>query len=325
MYSNFVKMKTFCVIQSWARIWVTVQSHPLGLLYWVLQVKVETRLTSFWRSWLGWRLCTGRPISGSCWRRSSKMIPISWSLPSASSTRPRAAFPTVAPSASRWLRKQCWGQLRSSLQWSFTTVTPSPRCFCAGAHLSTIAAIELLLWFRTILNSYDRFLNPQCVTPVKPGEDVTGIHNFDIFIIQVVADNLETNDLTRLYRRLKKVRSLPAVTMTIISWEKSTRCWSSSGQNLEQRTGFFRSKFRIDDKVKLVYRWRLMLPKESPTCVPRLNLKFLTENTSFESFSQLCEAMDTSSLESVTVYECISSEGATANPLKVGFLHSYLG
>ena len=38
---------------------------------------------------------------------------------------------------------------------------------------------------------------------------------------------------------------------------------------------------------------------------------------------QLCEAMDTSSLETVAVYECISSEGATANPLKVGFLLSY--
>ena len=33
--------------------------------------------------------------------------------------------------------------------------------------------------------------------------------------------------------------------------------------------------------------------------------------------------MDTSSLETVAVYECISSEGATANPLKVGFLLSY--
>ena len=35
------------------------------------------------------------------------------------------------------------------------------------------------------------------------------------------------------------------------------------------------------------------------------------------AFPQLCEAMDIGSLESVAVYECISSEGATANPLKV--------
>ena len=32
---------------------------------------------------------------------------------------------------------------------------------------------------------HHRFLNAQNVTPVKPGEDITGIHNFDIFVIQV--------------------------------------------------------------------------------------------------------------------------------------------
>ena len=44
-----------------------------------------------------------------------------------------------------------------------------------------------------MLNSYVRFLNPQYVTPVKPGEDITGIHNFDVFVIQVVANNLKKN------------------------------------------------------------------------------------------------------------------------------------
>jgi hypothetical protein len=36
-----------------------------------------------------------------------------------------------------------------------------------------------------------RFLNPINVTPVKPGEDIAGIHNFDIFVIQESSKSAE--------------------------------------------------------------------------------------------------------------------------------------
>ena len=35
-----------------------------------------------------------------------------------------------------------------------------------------------------LLSSAPRFLNPLHVTGVTPGEDIQGIHNFDIFVIQ---------------------------------------------------------------------------------------------------------------------------------------------
>ena len=31
-----------------------------------------------------------------------------------------------------------------------------------------------------------RFLNPQLVTKVSPSDDIEGINNFDIFVIQVI-------------------------------------------------------------------------------------------------------------------------------------------
>ena len=41
---------------------------------------------------------------------------------------------------------------------------------------------------RRLLSLYScRFLNPLNVTPVTPGEDIAGIHNFDIFVIQETA------------------------------------------------------------------------------------------------------------------------------------------
>ena len=149
----------------------------------MLQERVVIRLTSFSRSRLCWLPSTGHPNSGSCWKRSSKMILTSWSPQSASLTRPLGASPTAELSASRWQRKQCSDQLRSSLQWSSTTVTPIPRCSCAGAWIDQ--PLQHVSWNQAILSSFVRFLNPKNVTPVKPGEDIAGIHNFDIFVIQV--------------------------------------------------------------------------------------------------------------------------------------------
>jgi len=114
-----------------------------------------------------------------------------------------------------------------------------------------------------------RFLNPQCVTPVKPGEDVTGIHNFDIFIIQETEKSEESPSSDYDDYIMRKVNEVLVI---------------------------FRPKSGAEDRV-------LQVTLDATQGVSHLRAK-------------LCEAMDTSSLESVTVYECISSEGATANPLK---------
>ena len=60
-----------------------------------------------------------------------------------------------------------------------------------------------------------RFLNAQNVTPVKPGEDITGIHNFDIFVIQVT-EGCSARILKKKMslRKLTKARDFQRLAMT---------------------------------------------------------------------------------------------------------------
>ena len=61
--------------------------------------------------------------------------------------------------------------------------------------------------------------------------------------------------------------------------------------------------------------WLSSMPAVYTYYMPYITI--IVATTHSFAFPQLCEAMDIGSLESVAVYECISSEGATANPLKV--------
>ena len=61
---------------------------------------------------------------------------------------------------------------------------------------------------------HHRFLNAQNVTPVKPGEDITGIHNFDIFVIQVT-EGCAARILKKMsLRKLTKARDFQRLAMT---------------------------------------------------------------------------------------------------------------
>ena len=94
----------------------------------------------------------------------------------------------------RWTRKPRWSQPLNSSPWFFTTVTPTPRSTSEGEDNSWITArsfYKLFLFFQLLYTSIlttcivSRFLNPQLVTKVSPSDDIEGINNFDIFVIQV--------------------------------------------------------------------------------------------------------------------------------------------
>ena len=62
---------------------------------------------------------------------------------------------------------------------------------------------------------HHRFLNAQNVTPVKPGEDITGIHNFDIFVIQVTEGcSARIFEKKMSLRKLTKARDFQRLAMT---------------------------------------------------------------------------------------------------------------
>ena len=111
-----------------------------------------------------------------------------------------------------------------------------------------------------------RFLNPLNVTPVTPGEDIAGIHNFDIFVIQETAktEGAVTTDYDKFI-----VQKINEVSVT------------------------FRPKSGAEDKV-------LQISLDSTQGIQHVMTK-------------LCSAMDISSPATVSVFECISSEGATAD------------
>jgi len=114
-----------------------------------------------------------------------------------------------------------------------------------------------------------RFLNADNVTQVSQSEDIVGINNFDIFVIQEGPKNPEDKVVDYDKFIVRKINEF-AVT--------------------------FRPKTVADDRI-------LQINVDSTLGIKHVKAK-------------LCEAMDVPATSSVSVYECISSEGATANPLK---------
>jgi len=117
-----------------------------------------------------------------------------------------------------------------------------------------------------------RFLNSVQVTAVKPSEDIAGIHNFDIFVIQEGVKAGETAAAATTDYDKFIVQKINEVAVTL------------------------RPKSGAEDRV-------LQLNLDSTQGIKHVKAK-------------LCEAMEVTSSGSVSIYECISSEGATANPLK---------
>jgi len=111
-----------------------------------------------------------------------------------------------------------------------------------------------------------RFLNPLHVTGVTPGENIQGIHNFDIFVIQEGREGEVTNYDQYITARVREV----AVT-------------------LRPRSGA---------EVGV-----LQLTLDSTQGVSHV-------------IDKVCAALSVASPSALSVYECISSEGPTANPLK---------
>jgi len=116
-----------------------------------------------------------------------------------------------------------------------------------------------------------RFLNSVQVTAVKPSEDIAGIHNFDIFVIQEGAKSGEAVTAVTNYDKFI-VQKINEIAVTL------------------------RPKSGAEDKV-------LQINLDSTQGIKHVKAK-------------LCEAMEVANSGSVSIYECISSEGVTANPLK---------
>jgi len=118
-----------------------------------------------------------------------------------------------------------------------------------------------------------RFLNAQIVTKVSPSDDIEGINNFDIFVIQEGAKTSEG---------------------VICDYDKFIH------QKINEIPVTFRPKSGGDDRIL------------------QINLDGIQGIR--HAKAKLCEAMEVPgsdpSAGSVFIYECISSEGATANPLK---------
>jgi len=114
-----------------------------------------------------------------------------------------------------------------------------------------------------------RFLNAQNVTKVSPSDDIEGINNFDIFVIQEGAKSSEGVILDYDKFIIQKINEFPVT---------------------------FRPKSGADDRI-------LQISLDGTQGIRHVKAK-------------LCEAMEVPSTANVNIFECISSEGATANPLK---------
>jgi len=114
-----------------------------------------------------------------------------------------------------------------------------------------------------------RFLSSENVTSVSQSEDIVGIKNFDIFVIQEGAKNPEDKVTDYSTFIVKKINEMPVV---------------------------FRPKSGAEDRI-------FTLNVDSTLGINHVK-------------SKLREAMDVPLSAPVSIYECISSEGATANPLK---------
>jgi len=114
-----------------------------------------------------------------------------------------------------------------------------------------------------------RFLNPANVTKVSPQDDIEGINNFDIFVIQEGAKTSEG---------------------VIVDYDKFII------QKINEFPVTLRPKSGADDRI-------LQISLDGTQDIRHIKAK-------------LCEAMEVPSSANVNIYECISSMGATANPLK---------
>jgi len=114
-----------------------------------------------------------------------------------------------------------------------------------------------------------RFLNAQNVTKVSPSDDIEGINNFDIFVIQEGAKSSEGVIMDYDKFIIQKINEFPVT---------------------------FRPKSGADDRI-------LQINLDGTQLIRHVKAK-------------LCEAMEVPSTANVNIFECISSEGATANPLK---------
>merc|ERR1712119_29315 len=109
----------------------------------------------------------------------------------------------------------------------------------------------------------------QNVTKVSPSDDIEGINNFDIFVIQEGAKSSEGVILDYDKFIIQKINEFPVT---------------------------FRPKSGADDRI-------LQISLDGTQGIRHVKAK-------------LCEAMEVPSTANVNIFECISSEGATANPLK---------
>jgi len=114
-----------------------------------------------------------------------------------------------------------------------------------------------------------RFLNAQNVTKVSPSDDIEGINNFDIFVIQEGAKSSDGVIMDYDKFIIQKINEFPVT---------------------------FRPKSGADDRI-------LQINLDGTQGIRHVKAK-------------LCEAMEVPSTANVNIFECISSEGATANPLK---------
>jgi len=114
-----------------------------------------------------------------------------------------------------------------------------------------------------------RFLNPIQVTSVIPSEDIAGIHNFDIFVIQ---EGAKTPDAVTTDYDKFIVQKINEISVT------------------------FRAKSGSIDRV-------LQLNLDSTQGINHVKDK-------------LYSSLEVARTSPISVFECISSEGATANPLK---------
>jgi len=115
-----------------------------------------------------------------------------------------------------------------------------------------------------------RFLNPSIVTKVSPSDDIEGINNFDIFVIQEGAKTSEG---------------------VIIDYDKYIH------QKINEISVTLRPRSGAEDRI-------IQLNLDGTQGIKHIK-------------SKLCEAMEVpGSAGTVSIFECISSEGTTGNPFK---------
>jgi len=114
-----------------------------------------------------------------------------------------------------------------------------------------------------------RFLNPLNVTKVSPSDDIEGINNFDIFVIQ---EGAKTSD------------------GVIVDYDKFII------QRINEFPVTFRPKSGSDERI-------LTLPLDGTQSIRYVKAKIL-------------EALEIPEGANISIWECISSEGVTSNPLK---------